>query len=71
MRNMSISDDLKSNFRSWETDNDNSESLHQLASIIVDRHGIDYEEALIKSANWIGYEEPVEEKSFLKNIVEQ
>ena len=62
--NTSISDDLKSNFRSWETDNDNLESLHELAAILSDRHGISYEEALTVSANWIGYEEPVEEKSF-------
>ena len=52
--NTSISDDLKSNFRSWEIDNDNSDSLYQLATILSDRHGIDYEEALTISADWIG-----------------
>jgi hypothetical protein len=58
-----ISDDLKSNFRSWEQDCDNEEDAEKLFNIIVDRHPDVAEDIIRQMVNhWVGYE-PVQESS--------
>jgi len=51
-----VSDDLKSNFRSWETDHDNEEDAKCLATMLMRRHPINSEEAMEIASEWVGYE---------------
>jgi hypothetical protein len=49
-------DDLKANFRSWETDCDNAECFEKLTKIISERHpNIEPDTIAEVCANWIGY----------------
>ena len=52
------SDDLKSNFRSWEMDHDNQEDADELAGILADRHPHEDPERLrVMAYNWVGFED--------------
>lgn len=50
-----VSDDLKSNFRSWEYDNDNKEDTEKLARELKSRHKLTFNEAYEIAADWTGY----------------
>lgn len=52
-----VSDDLKSNFRSLETDHDNEEDAKCLAALLMQRHPINSEEAMEIASEWVGYEQ--------------
>jgi len=55
-------DDLKSNFRSWESDHDNEDDANGLFSILMTRHPKENEAKLRKLAfDWVGYEEVTED----------
>lgn len=51
-------DDLKSNFRSWETACDNQEDADDLTAILMSRHP-DEDYITVKDAayEWVGFEE--------------
>lgn len=60
---VNVSDDLKSNFRSWEYDHDNEKDAEGLFAILKDRHPNESDEKLKQMAyNWVGYEEKIDEK---------
>ncbi len=51
-----LSDDLKSNFRSWEQGCDDIESATMLANILKERHPrVAYEDCLEWATWWTGY----------------
>lgn len=58
--NLELSDDLKSNFRSWESDHEND--AEGLAGILSERHPeIAYSEILETAKHWVGAPEEPEE----------
>lgn len=65
----SPSDDLKSNFRSWEQDHDNEESAEELFNILSDRHP-DYDEDDLKQMayDWVGVETP-EHHEYMRDYI--
>ena len=53
-----IHDDLKSNFRSWETDHDNEKDVDKLSKILAHRHpDMDMTEIYNITCDWVGYSE--------------
>ena len=61
-----MTDDLKSNFRSWERDSDNEEDAERLTHILIDRYPEVDPEAIRQTAyDWVGYEDVVENKKHL------
>lgn len=55
---MEISDDLKSNFRSWETDCDNAEDTQSLANILSCRYPEMSSDKIYEIAkDWTGFNE--------------
>jgi hypothetical protein len=55
---MHITDDLKSNFRSWEQDCDNETDADTLFYTLMDRHPKENPIYVRELANdWVGYEE--------------
>lgn len=53
---MNYSDDLKSNFRSWEIDHDNREDAESLFETLKSRHPDEKKATLYKAAlDWVGY----------------
>lgn len=55
---MSLSDDLNTNFRDWEDGlHDNQEDAEELADILISRHYYDDpDEVRQKAFDWVGYE---------------
>jgi len=54
-----FTDDLKENFRSWETGHDNEQDAHALFAILMHRHPTESPELLKEWAfDWVGYQEP-------------
>lgn len=54
---MDIIDDLKSNFRSWETDHDNEEDANGLFGILIGRHPrLNSDKVKSIAYHWVGYE---------------
>ena len=57
-----ITDDLKSNFRSWENDCDNEKDANSLFSTLMTRHpDLDPEKVREIAYDWVGYEPKGEE----------
>ena len=57
MNLVNLSDDLKSNFRSWEIDCDNEEDAYALVSIISRRHPkVPYEKVVEECFYWVEYD---------------
>lgn len=57
-----LSDDLKSNFRSWESDHDNYEDAEGLFNILTDRHSdVPVDKVRELAYHWVGYEESVDD----------
>lgn len=52
---LELSDDLKSNFRSWEYDNDNERAAEKLTNILQRRHP-DIPESTVRDMayDWVG-----------------
>ena len=53
-----INDDLKSNFRSWETDHETYEDTDKLSKILAHRHPeMNMDEIWQIACDWTGYQE--------------
>ena len=66
-----VSDDLKSNFRSYEYDHDNEEDANGLWNILIERHPDEDPEKLKEFAyNWTGYESKVDESKDSKVLID-
>jgi len=56
LTNGAILDDLKTNFRKWEFDSDNQKDTNRLATILMSRHGVSFDEAYKYAKHWTGYD---------------
>lgn len=65
LTNGAILDDLKTNFRKWEFDSDNQFDTNRLAVILIDRHGVSFDEAYKYAKHWTGYDYEENENEFI------